>query len=75
MTTRTYYLPRNRFSICLLNKIVEKVGCSIGDIKVSKQADCIKVPLTCNDNDVKQIEKILYRYDLMDNEKTWDKEA
>jgi hypothetical protein len=65
MTTRTYYLPRNRFSIHLLNKIVEKIGCSIGDIKVSNQTDCIKVPLTCNDKDVKQIEKILYRYNMI----------
>ena len=65
MTTRTYYLPRNRFSIQLRNKIVEKVGCSIGDIKISSSNDCIKIPLTCNDKDVKQIEKILYRYDMI----------
>ena len=31
MTTRTYYLPRNRISIMVLNKIVSKIGCSIGD--------------------------------------------
>lgn len=65
MTTRTYYLPRERFSLMVLNKIVDKVGCSIGDIKVSQKADCLKVPITCNDKDIVRIEKILYRFDMI----------
>jgi hypothetical protein len=65
MTTRTYYLPRNRFSVMVLNKIVSKVGCSIGDIKVSRSLDCIKVPLTCEKKDIVKVEKILYRYNMI----------
>lgn len=65
MTTRTYYLPRNRFSIMLINKMISKVGCAIGDIKVSTKIDCIKVPITCCEKDVQKIEKILYKYDMI----------
>ena len=65
MTTRTYYLPRNRFSVMLINKMIDKVGCSIGDIKVSTKSDCIKVPITCPSKDVQKIEKILYKYDMI----------
>lgn len=65
MTTRIYYLPRNRFSIMVLNKIVSKIGCSIGDIKVSRSLDCIKVPLTCDKKDIVKVEKILYRYNMI----------
>ncbi len=64
MTTRTYYLPKNRISIMIVNKIVEKVGCSIGDIKVSKY-DFLRVPLTCNDADIKKIERILDKYGMI----------
>lgn len=65
MTTRTYYLPRNRVSMHLVNYMVSKVGCSIGEMKVIKEADTIKVPVTCNDSDVKKIERILKRYDML----------
>ena len=63
MTTRTYYLPRNRISMHFINKLVSKIGCSIGDIKVVK--DTIRVPITCNDQDIKKIEKMLYIYNMM----------
>lgn len=65
MTTRTYYLPRNRISIMVLNKMIDKIGCSIGDIKISVKGNCLKVPLTCNDKDIQKVEKILYRYDMI----------
>jgi len=65
MTTRTYYLPKNRFALYVLNKIVDKVGCSIGDIKVM-QYDAIRVPLTCNEKDIGVVEKILKTFDMLD---------
>jgi hypothetical protein len=63
-------MPRNRVSIHLLNKMVERIGCSIGDIKVMKSLDVIRVPITCEERDVKRIEKCLYIYNMMngDNE-------
>lgn len=67
MTTRTYYIPKNRIGIHLINYMVSKVGCSIGDIKSSAKAvDVLKVPVTCNDCDVKKIENILTRYGFME---------
>ena len=65
MTTRTYYMPKNRISLYIINTIVDKVGCSIGEIKVQRISDTIRVPITCNDIDVKRIEKILKRFDLL----------
>lgn len=66
MTTRTYYLPKNRVSVHVINYIVSKVGCSIGELKVNQKADTIRVPVTCNDTDVSKIEHILKRYGLIE---------
>ena len=65
MTTRTYYMPRNRISVHLMNYMVARIGCSIGDIKVLKDTNMFRVPITCNDKDVSKVEKILYRYDML----------
>ena len=66
VTTRTYYMPRNRISTHIINYMVSKVGCSIGDIKVNKVADTIRVPITCNDIDVPKVERILSTYGFME---------
>ena len=66
MTTRTYYLPKNRISMHLINYMIEKVGCSIGELKVIQKANTIRVPITCNDVDVKKVEHILSRYGMME---------
>ena len=66
MITRTYYLPKNRIAIHVLNYMIERVGCSIGDIKSMKAADTLRVPITCNDKDIEKIERILTRYDMME---------
>ena len=65
MTTRTYYMPKNRISLYIISNIIDKIGCSIGDIKVQQVSNTIRVPITCNDKDVSQIEKILKRYDIL----------
>ena len=65
MTTRTYYLPKNRIAVSIINRIVAKVGCSIGELKVNQTADTIRVPVTCNDIDVAKIERILKRYGML----------
>lgn len=66
MTTRTYYLPKNRISMHLINYMVSHVGCSIGELKINQKADTIRVPVTCNDADVHKIERILKRYDMLE---------
>lgn len=65
MTTRTYYLPKTRIAVHVINYLVSKVGCSIGDLKVSQAADVIRVPITCNDKDVNKVEVILKRYGML----------
>lgn len=65
MTTRTYYLPKSRISLSIINHMVSRVGCSIGELKVNRQADTIRVPVTCNDTDVPKIERILKTYDML----------
>ena len=65
MTTRTYYLPKNRIAIHVINYIVSKVGCSVGELKVNQAAGIIRVPVTCNDTDVIKIERILKRYGML----------
>lgn len=65
MTTRTYYLPKNRVAVHVINYLISKVGCSIGDLKVNQAADVIRVPITCNDVDVNKIEIILKRYGML----------
>lgn len=66
MTTRTYYMPKSRISLYIINTLIQKVGCSIGDIKVVQET--LRVPITCNDTDIKKIEKVLTVYDILDGE-------
>ena len=66
MTTRTYYMPKNRISMHLINYMVAHVGCSIGKLEVNKTTDTIRVPVTCNDEDVQKIERVLARYDMLE---------
>ena len=66
MTTRTYYLPKNRIAIHIINYIISKVSCSIGELKVNQTTNTIRVPVTCNDTDVAKIELILKRYGMME---------
>lgn len=65
MATRTYYMPKNRISMHLINYMVARVGCSIGKLEVNKVTDTIRVPVTCNEQDVSKIERILIRYDML----------
>lgn len=63
METRTYYFPANRIGRYILNYLIERVGCSIGEIR--KVADNIAVPITTQKRDIIKVERILQMYDLM----------
>jgi hypothetical protein len=58
-------MPKNRIALHVINYMVSKVGCSIGELKVNRQADTIRVPVTCNDIDVAKIGRILKTYDML----------
>ena len=63
MVERTYYFPANRIGRYILNYLIERVGCSIGDIR--RVAGNLAVPITVVQKDVVKVEKILQMYDLM----------
>lgn len=63
MVERTYYFPANRIGRYILNYLIERVGCSIGDIR--RVDDNLAVPITVVQKDVVKVEKILQMYDLM----------
>ena len=63
METRTYYFPSNRIGRYILNYLIERIGCSIGDIR--KVANTIAVPITVQKKDVVKVERILQMYDLI----------
>ena len=63
METRTYYFPANRIGRYILNYLIERVGCSVGEIR--KVADNLAVPITVVKRDVIKVERILQMYDLM----------
>ena len=63
MIERTYYFPANRIGRYILNYIIERVGCSIGDIR--KVANSLAVPMTIQKKDLVKVERILQMYDLI----------
>lgn len=63
METRTYYFPSNRIGRYILNYLIERVGCSVGDIR--KVADSLAVSITTTKRDITKVERILQMYDLM----------
>lgn len=63
METRTYYFPSNRIGRYILNYLIERVGCSIGEIR--KVADSLAVPITTPTRDIVKVERILQMYDLL----------
>jgi hypothetical protein len=60
-------MPKSRISLHLINYMITHVGCSIGKLEVNKTTDTIRVPVTCNDEDVDKIERVLARYDMLED--------
>lgn len=63
METKTVYVPANRIGHYILNYLVERVGCSVGEIR--RVADTLAAPITVAKRDVTKVERILQMYDLM----------
>ena len=62
METRTYYVPANLIGRYLLNYLIDKVGCSIGNIR--KVNETLAVVVTTTKRDMIKVERILQMYDL-----------
>ena len=63
MIERTYYFPANRIGRYILNYIIERIGCSVGDIR--KVTNVLAVPITVQKKDLVKVERILQMYDLI----------
>ena len=63
METRTYYFPCNQIGRHVLNYLISRIGCSVGQIR--KVSDTLAVPITMPKRDVLKVERILQIYDLM----------
>lgn len=63
METRTYYFPYNRIGRYILNYLILRVGCSIGDIR--KVAETMAVSITMPKRDIIKVERILQMYNLI----------
>ena len=58
--TITIILPNNAAGRYLINLIVEKVACAVGDIDRTK--NYLEVPVTCRKADYLKVESILRSY-------------
>ena len=63
MITRTYYFPFNAIGRYVLNYLVERVGCSIGEIR--KIDNYLAVAITTPTREITKVERILQMYDLL----------
>ena len=66
MATRNYYVARNCIGRQVMNTIVDRVPCSVGDFKINRESNTIKFTVTCELHDIPKIEKILKRYGMME---------
>lgn len=63
METRVYYFPRNTIGRYVLNSVVERVSCSVGNIR--KAGDTLAVTITTPKQEIPKINRILQTYDLI----------
>lgn len=63
--TRNYFVPKNQVGRHIINRIIEKVECSVDDFKVNRDTNTICVTLSFPNKDTPVIERILKLYDVM----------
>ena len=63
--TRNYYVPHNQVGRYLINRIVDKVGCSVDNIKVNRESKTICVTLSFEEKNTQIVEKLLKTYGLV----------
>ena len=63
--TRNYYVPRNEVGRHIINRIIDKVGCSVNDFKVNRDTNTICVTMSFEEKDTPVIERILKLYNIL----------
>lgn len=58
--TITIILPNNAAGRYLINLIIEKIACAVGDIDHTKSY--MEIPITCRKSDYLKVENILRSY-------------
>lgn len=62
MTTRSYYVPHNQIGHYIINTVIDKVSCSIGDIVPYTFLGVMRFTITCRDKDIPTVERIIEQY-------------
>lgn len=65
MITRSYYVPSNQIGRHVMNRIVESVECSVGEIKLNRAAEVMRFTITVNDRDIKYVERTLKHFGMI----------
>lgn len=63
--TRNYYVPKNQIGRFIINRMIDRVGCSVENFRVNRDTNTICVTMSFNDKDTQLIEKILKMYGVM----------
>ena len=63
--TRNYYVPRNEVGRHIINRIIDKVGCSVNDFKINRETNTICVTMSFEEKDTPTIERTLNLYNLL----------
>lgn len=69
MTTRSYYVPRNQIGHYIINTVIDKVSCSIGDIVPYTCMNVMRFTITCRDKDIPTVERIIGQYVVQEGDK------
>lgn len=68
MTTRSYYVP-SQIGHFIINTVVDRVSCSIGDIVPYNFMNVMRFTITCRDKDIPTVERIIGQYVVQEGEK------
>lgn len=60
METRKYQLPNTNVSKRMVNRVVAVVECSIGEYCTNAARDTMQVTITCKEEDIPVVQKILH---------------
>jgi len=68
MITRSYYVP-SQIGHFIINTVVDRVSCSIGDIVPYNFMNVMRFTITCRDKDISTVERIIGQYVVQEGEK------
>lgn len=64
--SRNYYFPKNQIGRYIINQVVNHIDCSVENFRVSRSTNTICVTFSFRERDLKQVERILKMYGLLE---------